>query len=370
MLPLMRAASHAYGTGEHWLEATKQALSRLEAVPHANVAFVYMTDYFSGAADEIRQVVMDDTGVTWVTGTTSLGVSCGVRELMDEAAVVVLLARIPSDAIHEVRSAGELASGKGGRVAFVNVDQLQAKAITSVPSFGGLFCVGAMTASRGPSVQLHSTGVTEDGLTGLVIDSDRVEIHTGLTQGCVPLGGQHRVTGVHGTVISSLDDRSPLDILREEAAEIIQDDLRRLAGSVFVGCALPNRDTDEFMVRNLLGVNASSGALAVAHPFRVGDLMCFVRRDLEAAKDDMRRMLERLIGRSRRPALFGLYYSCLARGRNLFGEPGVELTLIRDALGAVPVVGFYGNGEVSGTTVYGYTGVLALVYGAREASDT
>ncbi len=33
---------------------------------------------------------------------------------------------------------------------------------------------------------------------------------------------------------------------------------------------------------------------------------------------------------------------------------------MQSALGEVPLVGFYANGEIAGDRIYGYTGVLAL----------
>jgi small ligand-binding sensory domain FIST len=56
----------------------------------------------------------------------------------------------------------------------------------------------------------------------------------------------------------------------------------------------------------------------------------------------------------------GLYFSCLARGEHLFGSRGAELEVIRRALGEVPLVGFFCNGEISRDRLYGYTGVLTL----------
>jgi small ligand-binding sensory domain FIST len=52
--------------------------------------------------------------------------------------------------------------------------------------------------------------------------------------------------------------------------------------------------------------------------------------------------------------------SCLARGPNLFGDDSEELKTIREALGDVPLVGFFANGEISNNRLYGYTGVLTL----------
>ena len=57
-----------------------------------------------------------------------------------------------------------------------------------------------------------------------------------------------------------------------------------------------------------------------------------------------------------------LYFSCVARGEHMFGSRGAELRVIRDALGEVPLVGFFCNGEISRDRLYGYTGVLTLFH--------
>lgn len=56
----------------------------------------------------------------------------------------------------------------------------------------------------------------------------------------------------------------------------------------------------------------------------------------------------------------GLYFSCVARGPNLFEREHHEMQAIRQSFGDIPIAGFFGNGEVSNDRVYGYTGVIAL----------
>ncbi len=60
------------------------------------------------------------------------------------------------------------------------------------------------------------------------------------------------------------------------------------------------------------------------------------------------------------PPAGGVYFSCLARGPNMFGSADHEMGMIRDTLGDFPVVGFFGEGEISNCRLYGYTGVLAV----------
>ena len=48
------------------------------------------------------------------------------------------------------------------------------------------------------------------------------------------------------------------------------------------------------------------------------------------------------------------------RGGPHFGGPSAELAIVRHALGDVPLVGFFANGEIARRHLYGYTGVLTV----------
>ena len=75
---------------------------------------------------------------------------------------------------------------------------------------------------------------------------------------------------------------------------------------------------------------------------------------------DLKRMLDDVTARAPATVRAALYYSCIARGPNLFGDGSVELGTIKDALGDVPLAGFFANGEICNNRLYGYTGVLTL----------
>jgi small ligand-binding sensory domain FIST len=121
----------------------------------------------------------------------------------------------------------------------------------------------------------------------------------------------------------------------------------------------------DFLVRNLIGADQSSGAVAVAERVRVGQTVQFQIRDAEASRDDLRAMLDDVVTRlrGRRPA-FGCYFDCAGRGRGLFGVPDHDVTLIRERLDDFPLIGFFGNGEFAPigrrNFFHNYTGALVV----------
>jgi small ligand-binding sensory domain FIST len=185
-------------------------------------------------------------------------------------------------------------------------------------------------------------------------------IATRLSQGISPLGGRHTITSGNKNIVATLDHRPALDVMKEEIGEVLARDLRRAAGYIFVGLPVRGSDTGDYMVRNILGVDPQNHLVAIGEIIEPGDELLFCRRDQQTAEDDLRRMLASIRAQLKSPARGGVYYSCLGRGRHMFGEPNRELGLIREALGDVPLVGFFANGEISHDRLYGYTGVLTL----------
>ena len=45
----------------------------------------------------------------------------------------------------------------------------------------------------------------------------------------------------------------------------------------------------------------------------------------------------------------------------MFDGENAELRMIEEHLGDVPLVGFFGNGEISHNRLYSYTGVLSVI---------
>ena len=99
---------------------------------------------------------------------------------------------------------------------------------------------------------------------------------------------------------------------------------------------------------------------AIGELLETGQPLMFCRRDPDAARQDLNRMLRDLKARCAGPPKGALYVSCLARGPNMFGPDSAELKAVQREIGDVPLVGFFGNGEISHDRLYTYTGVLTL----------
>ncbi len=364
----------AIGSGRDWREATRACLDRLGNVRDGTLGVVYLADALSDDAGSILTLLRQLTGVADWVGTVGIGVIGDDRELFDTPALSVLVGRLPAGqvrllprftSVEQTGLDGDLADWARAAqpvLGLVHADPRnpQTPAIVEALSrASGAFLVGGLTSSRHAFAQIAG-GQGEGGVSGVLFGLE-VPVVTGLTQGCSPIGPIHMVTACEDHIVAELDGRPALDVFKEDIGDLLARDLRRTAGYIFAALPVPGSDTGDYLVRNLVGLDPRAGLVAIAHHLVPGDRLMFVRRDAAAAVQDLGRMLagvtRRLGGQRPRGAV---YVSCLARGPNQFGTQSEEIAQVQAALGSVPLVGFFANGEISHDRLYGYTGVLTV----------
>jgi len=237
------------------------------------------------------------------------------------------------------------------------------RAAIEVAAASNAFLVGGLVSHRCASPLLARTsdreGLGGNGVAGLML-APEISVATGLTQGCMPIGPVHRIDEARDNVVMVIDGRPALAVFTEDIGPELTNDLRRVGGLIFAGLPVAGSDTGDYLVRNLLAIDAGRGWLVLGAEVAAGDPILFCRRDPESARRDMVRMVRQLAGRLNGPPKAGIYVSCVARGAALFGDSGVETGLIRETLGEFPLIGFFANGEISRDRLYGHTGVLTL----------
>lgn len=364
----------AHAQADHWGLAAKSCLEGISAaLPAANIGILYASEGFAGDLSSILTFLRETTRIEVWVGAVAPGVIEGEAELYEGGALAVMVGGLPKgsfrcfsglDVAACKASLAEWPIARGSALALVHGDPRNPGLPALVHGMAteiGFLAGGLISASVAPSQVADS--VVSGGLSGLVL-GEAVPVVVGLTQGCVPLGPIHTVTEAFEGVLMGLDGRPALDVLKDEVGELIARDLKRAAGYIHVALPVAGSDTGDYLVRALLGLDPRQGWLAVGDRIEVGQRLMFVRRDPNSARADMRRMLadvkRRLAGRAPRAAF---YATCIGRGRHMFGADGIETAMIPAALGPLPLIGFFANGEISGERLYGFTGILTVLAG-------
>jgi small ligand-binding sensory domain FIST len=366
---------YGHACGENAADIVHSCLEQIGTIPEeASLGFIYATD---SLGDELSLVLaqlrLAAPGVHWV-GSTGIGIAATAQEYYDQRALVVMLTDIPSDQFHLITNTEEMFPQLSSNLSsFCSTEERYSGILHAEPTYiatsyfinsindhtsDGLLN-GGLSSAEGSALQIVDE-IYDDGISGVLFSSG-VEIVTGHTQGCSPIGPVHAIDQADQNLVLGLDGRPALDVLCEDVGEILSRDLRKLSGYVFVGLPIEGSSRGDYQVRTLMGLDMEQQLLSVGDYMEGRSKLLFCRRDGNTARDDMRRMLQQVKqqveGRCIRG---GVYFSCTNRGRAMFGDESAELKMISEALGEFPLAGFFAFGELYRNRLYSQTGVLTL----------
>jgi small ligand-binding sensory domain FIST len=234
----------------------------------------------------------------------------------------------------------------------------------------GLRVMGGMASgTRGPGQCPLILGdrVLDEGAVGVLLEGP-VKVRAVVSQGCRPIGRHMVITKAQDNIIAGLGGKTPLEQLQQLWQELEPRDQELLQQGLHVGRVINEYQGEfqrgDFLVRNVIGLERESGALAITDRVRVGQTVQFHVRDAATADEDLHALLQiDLSAHENRPA-GALLFSCNGRGTRLFAEPHHDAQAIRAEAGAVPLAGFFAQGElgpVGGQNfIHGFTASVVL----------
>lgn len=374
-------------------DSASEAVSRVVAGARAalgdavDVAFLFFTGHHRDDAEAIVERVWRELEAEAVVGCSAEGVIGGELEVERKPGLSLLAASMPGvrahtfhvrgDDWHEFVEDDETLRERVGYgpetkavVGFGDpfttpINQLLAafdRAAPAAPLVGGM---ASASRSPGGNVLVRNDAVLLDGFVGLSL-SGPLEVETVVSQGCRPVGRPFVVTKSHENVIDQLGGKPALEMLRETVNELNDSDKQKLGNGLFVGRAISEYrerfGRGDFLIRNVMGVDQGTGALAVTDYVRTGQTVQFHVRDAATATEDLSLLLQGQAGGS--AAAGGLLFSCNGRGTRMFEQACHDVGAARRAMPRTPVAGFFAAGEfgpVGGKNfIHGHTASFAL----------
>lgn len=199
---------------------------------------------------------------------------------------------------------------------------------------------------RGSTRLFLDDEVFDDGAVGLVIGGP-VSAVTVVSQGARPIGPPMAVTEAEDNVVYELAGVPALQKLEQVITALPADEQALAAGGLLIGVAMDEyaeeHEKGDFLVRGVVGADADTGALAIGDVVDIGQTVRFQVRDAGAADEDLSALLQRF---DLAPVEGALLFSCNGRGRAMYADSDHDVKLVRRALGAEGVGGFFAAGEI------------------------
>jgi len=308
----MKLFPSGHATHPQWRMAAGLAMAQLRAqmalpgfATEPRLGLLYITDHYAPEAQAILDHLRQELpGVTDWTGCTGVGIAASGAEYWDEPALAIMLCDLPPEQFQVFSGVAPLPAHWRAQTALVHAEPQTPELAELIAELaerttdGAL--MGGLVSSRQQSVQFAvnsgaaaglSSGVLEGGLSGVAFGPG-VACITRVTQGCLPVAGEHHITRADPHVMLELDAEPALDVMLRELNITLDDPQHAIAvvRATLVGLSLPGDAAvgrtghlqQDVRVRHIVGLDPVRQGVAVAEHLERGMRVAFCRRDAKA----------------------------------------------------------------------------------------
>jgi small ligand-binding sensory domain FIST len=337
-------------------QAVEQALERAE-LTRANGVLLFLTPHFAPGPEAALRAAARAAGSMQVVGCTGAGVLTEDEWLLDTpgAAAMVfgnhLRLNLAEPGHEPVLS---LCAPSGLTADWLDSDVRRLGAVS-----GDLF-------GQGPFKVWSGARVTESGRADAIIGGAHGVVQA--SQGMRALTAPVEVAEVQGMDLLRLGNDPALNLLVQSLPGNVRErdalPLHLILGGVTYGDPDTAIRDGRYRLNHIVSANLRSRSVTLSHPLAAGERLFWAMRDALTAEREFRATIERAAGELGGAPDFALFFPCMGRGPHFYGNRDRDLDLLKNLFPGLPVVGFYGNGEIApldGTNhLYQYSAVLGL----------
>lgn len=379
-------------------EAASRLQSKLDTTP--DLLMVFVTAHHAQRMGMIADTLRDTLNSNHMLGVSAASVMSGTSEINDSPGIALLACNLPGvrispfwvdhisprDSTDEraAKLADQIDAGVDMRGAFFFADPFSVPLVKLIPalsasrmqhitSSGRVESIGtiiggmASAANRpGGNSLLLDGDVRSSGAMGVTLSGD-IQIDTVVSQGCRPIGHPMIITKARGNLILELAGVRAVDAIREIVHDLSEHDKQLLGNGLLLGRVIDEHKSHfgrgDFLIRNIMGGDEDSGAVAVADLVSAGQTVQIHLHDEQTAREDLSLLLDgqRLY---EKPA-GAMLISCTGRSEKFFEEPGHDARAIAQAFNqspdgakraksgeevttdqGIPLAGFFAAGEI------------------------
>jgi len=338
-------------------QAVERALAR-GGLARANSVLLFLTPHFAPSPESALRTAARAAGCLQVTGCTGAGVLTEDEWLLDVpgAAAMVFgdklrLGTADDDGDEPVIS---LCSPSGLNASWLD---------TTAPRIGA---VSGDLFGQGPFRVWAGTRVLDGGRVDAAIDGAHGIVQ--VSQGMRALTSPIVVAEVQGLDVLKLGNYPALNVLVQSLPQNVRGDdqipLHMIVGGVTFGDPNTAIRDGRYRLNHIVSANLRDQSVTFSVPLAPGERLFWAMRDALTAEREFRHTID-LAAQSLGDAPdFALLFPCMGRGPHFYGNRDRDLDLLKGRYPGLPVIGFYGNGEIAPLDgvnhLYQYSAVLGL----------
>lgn len=357
-----------------------------------DLAFVFFSADHRDAGEAIAAAIGDRLGTDCLLGCTAESVVGTAREIEMEPALSLWAASLPGCKLFPMHLTFESTPDGGSFLGWpdalldgwpaestllllgepfsfpadVLLDRVNTER-AGVPIIGGMASGGA---APGENRLIVGNRVVTNGAVGVLM-SGGVQVTSVVSQGCRPIGEHFIITKAERNVIYQLGGKPAVLQANEIFQKLPTSERQLVQNGLHLGRVVSEYqdrfEQGDFLVRNVIGADAETGAIMITDYVRPGQTVQFQIRDASTADIELRQMLTHVRKQESTGTPAGaLLFTCNGRGTRLFSEPHHDAVAVSNAFGDIPTAGFFAQGEIGPVGrknfLHGFTASIALFH--------
>ena len=320
-------------------QAVERALARAE-LTRAHGVLLFLSPHFAPNPEAALRVAARAAGSLQITGCTGAGLVTDEEWLLDTPAAAAMVFGDPL-ALASSPIEGEpvisFCSPAGLTADWLDVDAPRLGAVS-----GDLFGQGPFRVWS--HARINDSGHAEAAVAGA---------HGVLrvSQGMRALTAPIEVAEARGPDLIRLGNYPAFSVLVQALPRAIREGenvpLHLLMGGVTFGDPDTAIREGRYRLNHIISANPDDRSVTFAHPLAPGERLFWAMRDALTAERDFRVTLEQAVEALDAAPDFALLFPCMGRGPHFYGNRDRDLDLMKNRFPGLPVIGFYGNGEIA-----------------------
>jgi len=358
--PVATGLSHGHGVySDHAGLAVKQALKRA-GLTRANGIILFLTPDYAPEPELALRAAARAGGCTQVIGCTGAGVLTDSEWVLDSPGVAAMV--FGGDI--QLKMAPTKYDTEAPILSFctpsgMTADWLDVPAPRLGAVSGDLFGHGPFRVWSGSRVaDSEHVDCVLSGVQGTVAAS----------QGVQALTSPIEVAEVQGYDVMKLSQYPALNVLVKSLPEEIKEQKHIPFHLIMGGITFGDPDTaikeGRYRLNHIVSANLSDKSITLATPPHQGERLFWAMRDALSAERAMAQTIVKAHQTLGTEPDFALLFPCMGRGPHFFGNRDRDLELLKSRFPGLPILGFYGNGEIGPLDgmnhLYQYSAILGL----------
>jgi len=337
-------------------QAVERALERA-GLSRANGVLLFLTPHFAPNPESALRAAARAAGTLQITGCTGAGVLTDEEWLLDAPGAAAMVFGGPfqlGTPGHDDEPVLSLCTPSGMTADWLDSETPRLGAVS-----GDLF-------GHGPFRVWSMTRVVDGGRVDTVIQGAHGIVQA--SQGMRALTAPIEVAEVQGLDLLKLGNYPALNVLVQSLPQNVPNPdalpLHLILGGVTFGDPDTAIREGRYRLNHIVSANLRDRSITLSHPLAPGERLFWAMRDALTAEREFRTTLDRTASELGAPPDFGMLFPCMGRGPHFFGNRDRDLDLLHTRFPDLPVIGFYGNGEIApldgANHLYQYSATLGL----------